>query len=371
MASGVGNMKEFCEAAKENVDMARIRRLHFLPKTKEMYETQYIYSCQNFMGNMVPLTGKVIDDLLLTPVYGQSPQVDKGFIKKTVIVGDALFLPEFLQSHLIKSDAGVFLDIFPHQYVVPSNDIFLHKKCSVGFIEVINKSRNAFTIGSLMADNDLLYELLCIQPDCVNFNIGLSDIMLENVSWHPKQISKEFVRMIEELIAKFQTYFFSWGSRGAFAENLTYTFNMLPMYAALDAERHNVLAPIQVIQHTNLWGTSYHNVTRKEYKELADDINKKLHSMAEILFGKFQLVLLKPTPRWVYGDLHVDRKSGLPSNDIHQEMLSKFFFALGRVMCDRKVCTLGVNSSRNMRSPDTHLNSGCAILYQNTLGGQQ
>ena len=143
MASGSGNMREYCEAAKDNVNMAMIRGYHFLPKTSEMYNTQYIYSCQDFLGNMVPLTGKVIDDLLLSPIYGQSPQVDKGFIKKTVIVGDALFLPEFLQPYLIQSDAGNFFDIFPHQYVVPSNDP-LHRKCSVGFIEIIDKSKKCF-----------------------------------------------------------------------------------------------------------------------------------------------------------------------------------------------------------------------------------
>ena len=131
--------------------------------------------------------------------------------------------------------------------------------------------------------------------------------------------------------------------------------------------KENVLEPIQVVQHTNLWGTSYHNITRKEYKELADDINKKLHKMSEIFFGKFQLVLLKPTPRWVYGDLHVDKKSGLPSAEVHHEMLTNFFYALARVNCDRKVCTLGINSSRNSRTPDSQINSGCAVLYQNTL----
>ena len=94
---------------------------------------------------------------------------------------------------------------------------------------------------------------------------------------------------------------------------------------------------------------------------------KKLHKMSEVFFGKFQLVLLKPTPRWVYDDLHVDKRSGLPSTEVHHEMLTNFFYALARVVCDRKVCTLGINSSRNNRSPDSHLNSGCAELYQNTF----
>ncbi len=47
--------------------------------------------------------------------------------------------------------------------------------------------------------------------------------------------------------------FFGAGSRGAFAENLTYTFNLLPVYAAADSEKHNLQNIYQTVQHTNLW----------------------------------------------------------------------------------------------------------------------
>ena len=87
--------------------------------------------------------------------------------------------------------------------------------------------------------------------------------------------------MIQDLIANLQTYFFKAGSRGAFAENLTYTFNLLPMYSALDSKSHNIQNLFQAVSHTNLWGTTYYNITREEYKFLADEINRKLHRGAE------------------------------------------------------------------------------------------
>ena len=51
-----------------------------------------------------------------------------------------------------------------------------------------------------------------------------------------KPNSKGIPEKIQELITHMQTYFFGAGSRGAFAENLTYTFNLLPVYAAADSE---------------------------------------------------------------------------------------------------------------------------------------
>ena len=366
MASFSRSVREKCELAMATMNMSEVRGKNFLPKSSDMYRSQYLYSSKNYAGDLVPLTGEVIDSLLTSPCYGKEPQVNKGYIKKSVIFADALFHPEFLQPYLIKCKAGTFLDIFPHQYIVPCNDP-VHNKCAVGFVEIIDKSRNSFTIGSVLDDLEIYHELLNLQPDCININIGLADIMQENISWHNDQIPVEFVKKLEKLIYSLQLYFFTAGSRGAFAEKLTYTLNLLPMYTALDAEQHNIQNPFQTVQHQNLWGTNYYNVTRDEYKKLADAINTKLHKGAEIFFDKYQLVLLKPTPKWRSGDLHINRQSGLPMADMHNEIIRNFLFALARIHCDRRICTIGINCSRTGRNPDKHLKAGCVTLYNKAV----
>ena len=123
----------------------------------------------------------------------------------------------------------------------------------------------------------------------------------------------------------------------------------------------------QAVRHTNNWGTTFYNVSREEYKVLADEINKKLHRNSEGFFDKYQLVLLNPTPRWEFENLHVDRRSGLPSSEMHNAILSNFFYALSRVACTRRLCTLGINSSRTSRKTDKQLSEGCTIMYKKSL----
>ncbi len=77
-------------------------------------------------GDVIPLTGEMIDSFFTSPVYGQQPHIDVKFIKKCVIMADALFLPEFINPFLIKCKAGNFLNIFPHTYVVPCNDRMIY-----------------------------------------------------------------------------------------------------------------------------------------------------------------------------------------------------------------------------------------------------
>ena len=159
-------VREHCEGKKKEMDLAKMRALHFLPKSAEMYQTQYFYPGQDSHGNVLPLTGEMIEYTILTPAYGQAAQVDKKHIKKIVILGDVLFLPEFLAPFLVTCKAGTFLNIFPHTYVVPSNDPIV-RQTSVGFIEIINKSKNAFTFGELLSDHELFFDLLMLQPDCI------------------------------------------------------------------------------------------------------------------------------------------------------------------------------------------------------------
>ena len=83
------------------------------------------------------------------------------------------------------------------------------------------------------------------------------------------------------------------------------------------------------------------------------------------MFDKYQLVLLNPTPKWKFEDLHVDRKSGLPHSGIHQEMLANFCYCLARLTCNRRICTLGVNSSRMSRIVEEQLMGGCTRIYAN------
>ena len=109
-----------------------------------------------------------------------------------------------------------------------------------------------------------------------------------------------------------QSYFLNAGARGAFCEDLTYTFNLVPVYAATDAALHNELSVEEATQHTNLWGTTYYNITRDQYKRVSDDVNKRLHNNKNEFFSKFQLILMNPTPKWRFEGLHVDVASGLP-----------------------------------------------------------
>ena len=199
-------MNEQGQHARNLIDMEQIRHMQYIPKTKDIWHHQYIYKSEDRGGDVIPLTGEMIDSFLSTPVYGRNPHIDVKYIKKCVIMADALFLPEFINPFLIKCKAGIFFNIFPHTYVVPCNDPLV-RQTSVGFVEIIDKSQNALTLGSLLANHELFFELLRIQPDCISINIGLSDIKQENLSWHPNQIPKEYLKKFQELITHMQTYF--------------------------------------------------------------------------------------------------------------------------------------------------------------------
>ena len=122
--SGLDNLAEIdnrSQMARDRIDMGNIRARQFLPRSRESWHNQYMYTSEDRYGQVIPLTGEKIDSLLISPVYGQQAHINGRFIKKCVILADALFLPEFINPFLIKCQAGTFLDIFPHSYVVPSN----------------------------------------------------------------------------------------------------------------------------------------------------------------------------------------------------------------------------------------------------------
>ena len=111
-------------------------------------------------------------------------------------------------------------------------------------------------------------------------------------------------------------------------------------------------------RHSKNFGTNYCTYTRSEYKILSDVVNHKLHKSSELLFNKFNCLLINPTPRWEFQGSHVDPRTGLPY--LHQVMVNSFFSVVGRIMCERRFCTLGPLSTRNIRRADDHLVHGCS-----------
>lgn len=350
--------------AARSCDFEKIREANFIPKSQDSWDSQYLYDVVDRSGNPIPLTGEVIDQLLREPYIGvNTPKLSSDQLQTWVILGDALLLPDFVDPFLISCQSGLFLNIYPHSYGVKSNEP-LFNKTKIGFVKVVNMSRNALTINSLMAEDDLYLNLLHLQPDVISFNIGLSDMMLENVSWHKSQIPKEFIKQIKNLIISFHTYFTSQGKRGYFCEKLVYTYNMMPIYCALDGQQQRKCTAEQVIQHENLWGTSWYLIDRQFYKICSDEINKRLHAGKQSMFEKYQMVLLNPTPRWDFEDIHVCRKSGLPLPEFHNLMIWNFLFCISRAVCDQKFCTIGVNSSRSKRETNSLLYEGCVYMYE-------
>ena len=129
----------------------------------------------------------------------------------------------------------------------------------------------------------------------------------------------------------------------------------MPIYCALDGQQQRKCTAEQVIQHENLWGTSWYPIKREFYKICSDEINKRLHAGKQSMFEKYQMVFLNPTPRWEFEDIHVCRKSGLPLPEFHNLMIRNFLFCISRAVCDQKFCTIGVNSSRSKRETNSLL----------------
>ena len=161
-----------------------------------------------------------------------------------------------------------------------------------------------------------------IMPDIICFNIGIADVKQENLAWNPNRIPKEFIARFKDLIITFQSYFLA--TRAPFIEKFTYTFNMLPSYCHSDAIIHNQLPMELVTDHTEYWGTSYHNIKRDFAREVGNEINRRLHLSEQEMFGKYYCLILNPTPRWAYDGLGIDSHSGLPYPTRHREIIGNF-----------------------------------------------
>ena len=300
-------------------------------------------------------------DSLLIPREGLVPRINIRHIKVLLILGDVHFLDEYIISYIIECESGTFLNIWPQKYTVRDN---AGCQLGIGFVRVVNNSKSALTISGLMAQEDLFRNILDLQPAVISINIGISDMMVENISWNKNEVSKLCSDKIHELMCYLYTYLINSGFRGQFIESTTFTINMLPMYMACDATRQNKLTIKQTRQHSKNFGTNYCTYTHSEYKILSDVVNHKLHKGSELLFNKFNCLLINPTPRWEFQGSHVDPRTGLPH--FHQEMFKNYFSIMGRIMCERRFCTLGFMSTRTNRKADNHLIHGCLKEYANS-----
>ena len=85
-----------------------------------------------------------------------------------------------------------------------------------------------------MAQEDLFKNILDLQPAVIAIDIGIADMMVENISWNKNQVPKLYVDKIHELMCFLYTYLINSGFRGQFIESTTFTINYLPMYTACD-----------------------------------------------------------------------------------------------------------------------------------------
>ena len=85
-----------------------MRAASFIPRGIDSWNGQYYYQTEDPYGNYVPLTGEIIDDVILTRRSWHRTLIDSMCVKKVVLLCDALYLPQFLDSQLITCESGVY-----------------------------------------------------------------------------------------------------------------------------------------------------------------------------------------------------------------------------------------------------------------------
>ena len=95
-----------------------------------------------------------------------------------------------------------------------------------------------------------LYIVVLYAYNIISINVGISDMMVENISWNKNEVPKLYSDKVHELMCYLYTYLVNSGFRGQFIESTTLTLNMLPMYMACDAARQNKLTIEQTRQHS-------------------------------------------------------------------------------------------------------------------------
>ena len=190
--------------AVSELKLEKLMALSYLPRSKEAWAGQFFYCLPKYGEEADPpkLTPGDIESILL-PREGLVPRVNIRHIKVVLILGDAHFLDIHIKTHLVECEAGVFLDIWPHKYEVRDNAGW---QLSIGFIRIVNNSEKALTIGRLMAQEDLFRNILDLQPAVIAINIGVSDMMVENISWNKNQVPKLYVDKVHELMCLLSKY---------------------------------------------------------------------------------------------------------------------------------------------------------------------
>ena len=114
----------------------------------ENYQNQYNYQ--------EPLDSRTIDSMTINSNGKQL--LESRDLKKIFLCGDACFLPEYLDRHLIQAKLGKYLDILPHSYRI--KEWATRFKINVGFCNVISVSEPGQTFGNVQASDELLYRFI-------------------------------------------------------------------------------------------------------------------------------------------------------------------------------------------------------------------
>ena len=98
--------------AVSELKMKKLLTLSYIPRSKEAWTGQFFYCLPRYGEEADPpkLAPGDIDSILL-PREGLVPRVNIRHIKVLLILGDAHFLDEHIESHLVECEAGLFLDI--------------------------------------------------------------------------------------------------------------------------------------------------------------------------------------------------------------------------------------------------------------------
>ena len=319
----------------------------FVGSHYEDYQNQYNYK--------EPLTSGTIDSLT---VYSNGKQIlESRDLKKIFLCGDACFLPEYLDKHLIQAKLGTYLDISPHSYRI--REWVTRFKINIGFCNIINLSEPGQTFGNVQADEELFHKFILEQPDVVSLNIGLTDIKLDNVSWRHNDLPNMYYRHLSETLKKFHDFAKSKGSCGRFIEDICFTVNLLPHYESCDATNHNKRSIEETRQHYNAWHTNYYNLERHQYAELANRVNHCLRKNAKELFRLYKCVIIQPAPIWQFAGVHADPSTGLPEAAYHEMFIRNYLFIIHRFICSRHYCRIDTMASLDRKATAVNLVHGC------------
>ena len=65
-----------------------------------------------------------------------------------------------------------------------------------------------------------------------------------------------------------------------------------------------------------------------------------------VMFDRYKVVFFQLTPRWIFNDLHVDSKTGLPDRNPWYNVNEFFCTILSHACCNKRICTLCIHSTK-------------------------